>query len=115
MARHRDHHRWRIDRLFGCLVCNSVRLLRSILLLFVLQLPEMLRQLLWVLRSSQGQAQQVSRRTVYSTKPGVQGTTSNEPAFPARSPDHDTSEWEFHGRDHSRGDVERRDCSASVC
>jgi hypothetical protein len=49
MARHRHHDHWRVDHLFSRLVHHSVRLLRPLLLLLVLQLPQVLRQLLRML------------------------------------------------------------------
>jgi hypothetical protein len=44
-----DHDCRRADHLLGGLVYHSVRLLRRLLLLFMLQLPEVLRQLLRML------------------------------------------------------------------
>lgn len=59
VARHRTHDCWRLDHLLGDLVYYSLCVLWPVVLLRVLFMPEMLWQLLRVLRSSQGKATQV--------------------------------------------------------
>lgn len=65
-----NHNRW-LDNYLHHLLHSKMPMLRSLLLLRVLPMPEVLWQLLRVLRSTQGAQAEVSRRTVRSTESGL--------------------------------------------
>lgn len=57
MARHRDYYYRRLDTHLSGMVYNPMLLLWTVVLLRVLPMPQVLRQLLWLLRSAEREAQ----------------------------------------------------------
>jgi hypothetical protein len=55
-------------------VHHSVCLLRTVLLLLLLFMPQVLRRLLRLLRPAAGQSAEVSRRAIHSASPWIQIT-----------------------------------------
>jgi hypothetical protein len=64
VAGYSSNYYWRFDCLQCRMVYNPMRLLWHVLLLLVLFLPQMLRQLLWVLRCTSRQKTQAPRRPI---------------------------------------------------